>query len=265
MRVAKGVGWGGLLAQNRKTFCKVLGVFSLLINRGSNLARERVAGDSSNDIINEEGLGSRLRSMRGKIEGDPTLWIQPHDNAGKAIDGELLAAAHRNWRRVVSYAKRLGQDASSAAEELEGAVHSLSSLIERHPRFRERIKSLDDYVFWVTAHRLNRSAAKQPTIDYVGSLTDLIALRDAKVSNWASRIEDELFLKEVTGYMNERTRYLFSLRQMGWSWDGIAEKLGISANAVQVQFNRGVVRARKRILGRIYSKTDPTPEPGRAK
>lgn len=225
------------------------------------MARERVAGD----IIKEEGLGPGLRPMRGETEGDSTLWIQPHDKLGKPIDADLLAAAQRNWRRVIAYAKRLRQDVSIAAEELEGAVHSLSSLIERHPRFRERIKSLDDYVFWVAAHRLNRGAAKQPTVEYVGSLADLNALRDAKDSNWASRIEDELFLKEVTGYMNERTRYLFSLRQMGWSWDGIAENLGISANAVQVQFNRGVVRARKRILGRIYSKTDPTPEPGRAK
>ena len=203
--------------------------------------------------------------MRGETEGDSTLWIQPHDKVGKPIDSELHAAAHRNWRRVVSYAKRLGQDASSAAEELEGAVHSLSSLIERHPRFQERIKSLDDYVFWAAAHRLNRRAAKEPVVEYVGSLADLNALRDAKDSNWASRLQDELFLKEVTGYMNERTRYLFTLRQMGWSWDGIAENLGISANAAQVQFNRGVARARKRILGRSYSKTDPTPEPGRSK
>lgn len=203
--------------------------------------------------------------MRGEAEGDSTLWIQPHDNVGKPIDGELLAAAHRNWRRVVSYAKRLGQDASSAAEELEGAVHSLSSLIERHPRFRERIKSLDDYVFWVAAHRLNRCAAKEPAVEYVGSLADLNALRDAKDSNWVSRLEDELFLKELTGYMNERTRCLFSLRQMGWSWEDIGGNFGVSANAVQVQFNRGVARARKRILGRAYSRTDPTPEPGRSK
>jgi len=203
--------------------------------------------------------------MRGEINGGPTLWIQPHDKLGKPIDADLLAAAQRNWRRVIAYARRLGQDASIAADELESAVHSLSSLLERHPRFRERIKNLDDYVFWVAAHRLSRSAAKEPAVTYVGSLDDLNSLRDAQDSNWVSRLEDELFLKELTGYMSERTRCLFSLRQMGWSWENIGRNFGVSANVVQVQFNRGVARARKRILGRPYSKTDPTPEPGRSK
>jgi len=202
--------------------------------------------------------------MRSETESDPPLWVPAHDKLGKTIDEEIFAAARRNWRRVVSYARRQGQDASKAAEELEGAVRSLSSLIERHPRFRDRIKSLDDYVFWVTAHRLNRSVARQPAVEYVGSIADLNALREAKDADWASRLEGELFLKEVTSCMSQRTRYLFSLRQMGWSWEDIAKNLGISANAVQVQFNRGVARARKRILRRAYSKTtDPTPEPGR--
>lgn len=201
--------------------------------------------------------------MRSETEGDSSVWIQRRDKVGNAVDGDFLAAAQRNWRRVVSYAKRLGQDSATAAEELEGAVHSLSSLVERHPRFRERIKNLDDYVFWVAAHRLNRSAAKEPSVEYVGSLAELDALQDAKDSNWVSRFEDELFLKEVTGYMNERTRLLFSLRQMGWSWEEIGRNLSISANALQVQFNRGIARARRRILGRTYSKTDPTPGPGR--
>ncbi|MHB8617820.1 MAG: sigma-70 RNA polymerase sigma factor region 4 domain-containing protein [Candidatus Acidiferrales bacterium] len=203
--------------------------------------------------------------MRDEINGDPTLWIQPHDKLGKAIDADLLAAAQRNWRRVIAYAKRLGQDTSIAADELEGAVHSLSSLLERHPRFRERIKNLDDYVFWVAAHRLNRSAAKEPIVKYAGSLDDLNSLRGGQDSNWVSRFEDDLFLKELTGYMSERTRCLFSLRQMGWPWEDIGRNFGVSANVVQVQFNRGVARARKRILGRPYSKSNPTPEPGRSK
>src|SRR5690349_20702341 len=128
--------------------------------------------------------------MRGEIEGDPTLWIQPHDKLGRPIGAELLAAAQRNWKRVVSYAKRLGQDASKAAEVLEETVHSLSSLTERHPRLRERIKNLDDYVFWATAHKVNRLAATQPTVEYMGSLSDLHSLRGTQDSSWVSRVEN---------------------------------------------------------------------------
>jgi DNA-directed RNA polymerase specialized sigma24 family protein len=214
---------------------------------------------------NEEGLGSTLRPMQSETEGDSTLWIQPGDKPAKAIDADLVASGQRNWQRVAGYAKRVGQDAARAAEELEAAVRYLAALIHRHPRFRERIKNLDDYVFWAAAHRLNRRAAKEPPIEYVGSVGKLNALRGAKDSNWVSGIEDEVFLREVTGCMSERTRYLFSLRQMGWSWEDIAKNLGITANAAQVQFNRGVARARKRILGRTPPKSDPAPEQGRAK
>lgn len=213
---------------------------------------------------NEEGLGSTLRPMQSETEGDSTLWIQPGDKPARALDADLVASGQRNWQRVAGYAKRVGQDTARAAEELEAAVRYLSALIQRHPRFRERIKNLDDYVFWAAAHRLNRRAAKEPPIEYVGSVGDLNALRGAKNSNWVSGIENELFLKEVTGCMSERTRYLFSLRQMGWSWEDIAKNLGMTANAAQVQFNRGVSRARKRILGGKRPKSDPTPEPGRA-
>jgi RNA polymerase sigma factor (sigma-70 family) len=201
--------------------------------------------------------------MRGDTASEPTLWIQPQDRTGKAIDRELMDAAHRNWRRIVSYARRQGQDSSRAAEELERAVHSLSALFDRHPRFRDRIRNFDDYVFWVTAHRLNRCAARQPTVEYVGALEDLNVLQRAQDSDWVSRLEDELFLKEIIGNMSERTRYLFHLRQMGRSWHDIAKILGITANAAQVQFNRGLTRARKRILRRAYFRKDRTPEAGR--
>jgi DNA-directed RNA polymerase specialized sigma24 family protein len=202
--------------------------------------------------------------MRGDIEGDPTIWIQPRNKLGNPIGADLVAAAQRNWKRVISYAKRLGQDASRAAEELEGTVHSLSSLLERHPRLRDQIKNLDDYVFWVAAHRLSRSAAKEPPVEYVGSLDDLNSLHGAQDSSWVRRLENDLVLEEITGYLNKRARYLFSLRRMGWSWQDIGGNLGISANAVEIQFNRGVARARRRILGRTYSKADRTPEPGRS-
>ena len=203
--------------------------------------------------------------MRSEIEGDPTLWIHPQQKLGDSTAADLLAAAQRNWKHVLSYAVRLGLDASRAADELEGTVHSLTSLTERHPHLRERIKNLDDYVFWVAAHRLHRLAAKEPPVAYVGLLNDLNSLRGAQDSGWVARLENELILKEITSYMNERTRHLFSLRKMGWSWRDLEKDLGISANTLQVQFNRGIARALRRILGRIDSKTGPTPTPGRSK
>ncbi len=152
-----------------------------------------------------------------------------------------------------------------AAEALDTVIQSLSSLVERHPRLLSRIKNLDYYIYWAAAHTLDRCAAKEPEVEYVGSSNDLNSLRGAHDSTWASRLEKELVLKEITSCMNERTRYLFSLRIMGCSWEDIARSLGTSADTVQVQFSKGVASARRRVLGRTYSKPNPTPEPGRPK
>lgn len=202
--------------------------------------------------------------MKGDKEGDPALWIQPHDKLGKPIDAGLLAAAQRAWRRVRTYAELQGQDASVAAAVLEDAVHSLSSLFGRHPHFSERIKNLEDYIFAMGAKGLNRLAAKEPLLEYMGSLDDLAPLRAAQDSNWVSRLEDELALKEVKGYLNVRVSYLFSLREMKYSWKDIARSLGTTENNVQSQFSQGVAQARRRILGRLHVKSKTTPGQGRS-
>jgi DNA-directed RNA polymerase specialized sigma24 family protein len=202
--------------------------------------------------------------MKGQAEGNPALWISPHDKLGKRIAPDLIAAAEKNWKRVLSYARRLGLDGSAAADELERAVQSLSSTMERHPRMRARIRNLNDYVFWAAAHKLNRSVGREPKIEYVGSLNDLSVLASAQDSSSVSRLEKELLLKELAGLMNEETRCFCTLQAMDWSWDAIGELFGISANAAQVKFHRGLEKARKRLLGRHRPKTDPTPQPGRS-
>ncbi len=53
--------------------------------------------------------------MSRDTEGDPWLWIRPHDKLGKPIDERLLAAAKRAWKRVRSYAELQGQDTATAA------------------------------------------------------------------------------------------------------------------------------------------------------
>ncbi len=202
--------------------------------------------------------------MPGQTEGDPVLWIPPQDTQGKPIAADLIAAAERNWKRVLAYARRLGLDGSTAADELERAVHSLSCTMERHPQMRMRIRNLDDYVFWAVAHRLNRSAGREPRIVYVGSLNDLSVFPSARDSSSVTRLENELLFKESAGLMSEKTRCFCTLQAMDWSWDAIGKLFGISANAAQVEFHRGLEKARKRLLGRHRPKAHPPPEPGRS-
>jgi DNA-directed RNA polymerase specialized sigma24 family protein len=197
--------------------------------------------------------------MIGDREDDPTLAIQSVDKFGRPVSEELLAAAHQSWKRLVLYAERQGQDGSVVADVLEDTVHRLSSLERRHPQFINRIENLEHYVFKATAGRLNRRAAKEAILEYVGTLNDLDSLAGVWDVSWVSRVESELLLKEIVGYMNGRTRLLFNLRTLGFSWKDIAETLGTTANNVQSQFSQGVARVRKRVLGKEDSTAAPKP------
>jgi DNA-directed RNA polymerase specialized sigma24 family protein len=202
--------------------------------------------------------------MKDEAEGDSALWIRGQDELGRPIDADIVAAAKRNWTRVLTYAESRRQDGSIAAEALEYAVQSLALLKERHPRARARIRNLDYYIFWAAVHRLDRLARVEPEIEYLGSLDDLNPLSRTQDSDLARQIEKDLVVNEVVGYMNEQTRYLFSLRQMGYSWGEIAEGMDSTAHNAESLFSKGLEKARRRILGRARMKRNPTPDQGRS-
>ena len=192
-------------------------------------------------------------------EDDPTLAIQSVDRLGRPVSEELLAAAHKSWKRLVLYTQRQGLGGSVVANTLEDTLHRLSSLERRHPQFRDRIGNLEHYVFAATTRRLGRRAAREAIVEYVGSLSDMDSRALLLDTSWVSRIERELLLKEVVGYMNERTKLLFNLRTMGFSWNEIARSLGTTANNVQSQFSQGVARVRRRVLGEEGLAAPPKP------
>lgn len=186
--------------------------------------------------------------MAEHLESDPPLWIQNLDKRGRPIQGELLEAAQRDWKRVLSYARRHRQDAAFAAEVFETVVHSLSSALRRHPHPDRSIKNLDNYLFWAFARRLNRLLAREPAVEYMGSFDDLQSLKGTHDADWVSRVHNELLVKELQSYMSARVRHVFFLRESGYSWGEISRKLGIKADNLWFQFRYGIGKARKRIL-----------------
>ncbi|MEJ2147723.1 MAG: hypothetical protein P8020_21605 [Acidobacteriota bacterium] len=49
--------------------------------------------------------------------------------------------------------------------------------------------------------------------------------------------------------MGAKTRRLFVLSVLGYSWAEIGRKFGITAHNAEVQFSYGLKKARKRLLG----------------
>src|SRR5579863_505425 len=114
--------------------------------------------------------------MRGDSEADPPVWIWQSDQSGTAVDTDLLDAARRNWARVRSYAERHQQDPAKAADILEGVLRSLSRTRRAHGRSGNPIRNLDSYLYVAFVRGLNRHVARQPKIQFVGSLQDLDSL-----------------------------------------------------------------------------------------
>ena len=186
--------------------------------------------------------------MKDGIEDDPTLWIESRDKLGRPIDAEILSVARRSWKRVLTFARQQGLDEAVEAGVLERATQTLSSVWGRHPQLREQVKNLDDYFFWVVAHRLNRHVAKQPPVEYVGSTEELDLVRSSNASDWVARFENELLLSELSNSFNVQERSISDLRAMGRSWKEVGKALGIRPNTAQVLFLRAVERARKSLM-----------------
>jgi len=62
--------------------------------------------------------------------------------------------------------------------------------------------------------------------------------------------------------MDEKTRRLFALRVLGYSWAEIGQRFGITAHNAEVQFSYGIKKARKRLLEKRPSDR-PESESGR--
>jgi hypothetical protein len=199
--------------------------------------------------------------MKDETGGNPSPWLQLHDELGRPKDPAILSAAQHNWTRVLAYARRQGQDASVAADVMERVVGALTSLKLRRPHLFQRINKLDVYLFWAAIWRLNKLVAREPFLEYVGSLDDLNSLAAPGDSSGAFDIEKQVFAKELIGFMSDRTRFLFSRRAMGYTWPEIAVTMGSTALRLRVQFSEGIAAARKRILGKAGS--NPRTESGR--
>jgi hypothetical protein len=89
---------------------------------------------------------------------------------------------------------------------------------------------------------------KEPHIETVGSLHDLEARSGVQTPPALLLVDNNLLIKELMGYMDERTRRMYSLRHMGYSWNEIAPVFKNTANIAQVLFNQGVKKVRRHVM-----------------
>ena len=186
--------------------------------------------------------------MPREIEPNPRVHVWPRDKSGRVIEQDLVDAAERNWARFAAYARRHQQDTARTANLLETTLLALSRARKSNGRLMRPIRNLDNYLYWAFVRRLNRLLAKEPKIDPVGSIQDLEAHSEIRATAVPPSIEEELLVKEVMTFLDEKTREMFSLRKTGYSWRDAAGTLKITANNAQARFSQGLKRAQARIM-----------------
>lgn len=138
------------------------------------------------------------------------MGISKPDGSGAAVETDLLDAARRNWARVLSYAQRYEQDSSVAADILETVLLAISRARGSRRNSGSPIRNLDSYLYVAFIRRLNRYVAKQPKIEFVGSLQNLDALSGNQTRGSAPTVEDDLLVRELLRYMNQRAAHFLA-------------------------------------------------------
>jgi hypothetical protein len=186
--------------------------------------------------------------MSGDFEPDTPVWIWQPEDSGTAVESDLLDAGRRNWPRVISYARRYEQDSSVAANILEAVLLATSRVKIARRKSGNPIRNLDTYVYVAFLRKFKRYLARQPKIQFVGSLQDVDTLSDIRSSKGPPAVEHDLLAKELLQHMSQRTRQTFFLRTNGYSWKETARFLKTTANSAQVLFNKEIGKLRSHIM-----------------
>ena len=177
----------------------------------------------------------------------PPLWISETDEHGNGVRREVIEAAHRIWTRVLQHLRYGGQDVAPAAEILEAACHCVSRTVRRNLK-RNSIRNLDSYLFWAFVRKHTRRMIREERIQYVDSVESVANAKMGSQNDWVSILENEIHLKQMLCYLDERTRDMLILRISVDSWPEMGERFGISAHNAEVQFANGAKKARSRLL-----------------
>lgn len=184
--------------------------------------------------------------MQDRRIAPPPLWISETDEHGNRVGPEVLESAQRIWPRVYRHLQHLQKDTAPAAEILEAACHSVARSLRRKGE-QHGVRDLDSYLFWAFVRKHNRRLIREDRIQYVESLESITDVKTDSQGEWVAGLEQEIHLKQLLCYLDEKTRNMLMYRTWGDSWADIGKRFGISAHNAEVQFANGIKKGRSRL------------------
>lgn len=185
---------------------------------------------------------------KGVTKPNPPFWLNEVDRFGRKIAPAVFTVAKEIGPRSVSYASKLLGDPALALTFLEQAAATVSEVLEaKRSEGAPAVKNLPAYLFR-TFIRIVGTVRKKDTL-LRGSLRAYAG--PEALCDEADRMDTAVLMDEVMARCDKVTREIAFRRFEGFSWKEIGKEFGISANAAELRFHKGLVQARKALRTRV--------------
>jgi hypothetical protein len=192
--------------------------------------------------------GVSMNTLAGK---GPLWWDRELDPTGKTIRLDVRSAAREVWNDACNQTRSLLGEPCEAAGLMERSVAQISRYLNRRetPMFAQGTSGLLMYAF---CRVLRRHVAKLKRIELAADIT---ALSEPSPPRNCTKEEDcRLDAEKAARQLSHRGRQMYELRNAGFEWREIAQKLNSTDAAVRAEFSRELKRARLKMKNKRLSK-----------
>jgi DNA-directed RNA polymerase specialized sigma24 family protein len=183
----------------------------------------------------------------------PPFWIRPTDGRGGALDQRVLDASRRLWRWTYHYVDKELHDAPCAAELLEGVALEVSGRLQAEP---EVARNLTGYMITGLHHRVLSQLLENNRLVYEGLLRELEENHQLTAPDWTQRVEAKLWLKFFVSFLTHPVQHMLHYRMLGFYWDEIGSRMGLSAKQAKKRFYYGIQKGRETVIRTIRTSTN---------
>lgn len=173
------------------------------------------------------------------------FWLHDRDKQGQPLDGDVLKAAEQIAPQLTRYRQQEIDCESTTNDILQTAVEAASRATRTKP-----IENPAGYLFSVYRRFVDKFLDHRKKTISVGDdfLEDLANAEHSPAPSFEEWMHNHILLERLIGLMDPETQRICRWRLEGYSESEIAERLGVTANAVSVRFTRGFKEAAKNLL-----------------
>jgi hypothetical protein len=180
----------------------------------------------------------------------PIWWDQELDPTGKPIRLDVRSAAREVWKDACNQTRALLGEPCEAAGLMERSVVQISRYLNRRG-ISMSAQETNSLLMCAFCRALRRYAAKLRRMELT---EDIARVSEAQAThNCASKEDCRLDAEKATRQLGERAQMMYELRNTGFEWKEIAQRLKMTDAAARAEFSRELRRARLKVKNKTLS------------